>query len=249
MKMSASRVFDSFSRRIGRAHKKLGHKQGWRFLYTPKKTLSSKSEIVFVGLNPGGGCYERPIASVKNGNAYRVEPWGKIGPSGEDRQLNPLQQQVCKFYDLLASVWPGTNRDKLSERLMDGSLSSNFYPFRSRSIKHLKNKNNSALFATDLWSDILDLVVPKLIITMGNDVRAHFDELLTEKHGGIVNPKEFDCDWSGKCTYRLAFTRIARTEVLLISLPHLSVYKIFGREKHKRIFAPLVKTLKRHLKK
>lgn len=242
MKKTPENDFNAFCRRIERAYNQLGHSYGWRFLYTPKATLSSKNKILFLGLNPGLKKKTDPtIRSVEEGNAYRdkIEPWA-------DGELSPLQRQVCQFYELLAKVWPGTNRN----RLMDSSLSSNFIPFRSKSIAKLRNRNDSLLFAKELWRDILDLTAPKMIITMGNDVRRQFDKLLTEHHGGISNTKEFSCAW-GKYKYRLAFTEISGQEVLVISLPHLSRFKIFGRKNNndKRTFAPLVEAVKRHLKK
>ena len=240
MKKHTSRDFESFRRRIERAYKKLGHKNGWRFLYTPAKTLNSKSEIIFIGLNPGGGEYEPPKASVENGNAYRdgVEPWGK------DRKLpNSLQFQVSALYDLLSSAWPGTK----GSTLMDKSLSANFIPFRSGNRAGLKNPKDSLRFAKKLWEEILGLVAPKVIITMGKEVTHHLDELL-ESRSEIDIVDEPKCDW-GKLRYRLAFSTLAGRRVLLIGLPHLSRFGIFSRKNYKRTFAPLVKAVKQHLKK
>lgn len=245
MKTNTKNDFGNFCQKIGRAHKRLRHKLGWRFLYTPTKTLSSRSEIVFIGLNPGGKIDEPTKTSVEKGNAYRVESWLRSPRPNTENQLNYLQQQVCKFYELLATVRPNTTVNSL----MDRSLSSNFFPFRSPSKMKLENQSGSLRFAQELWREIFELIAPKLIVTLGNEVRDHVDQLLTEHHAGVENKTNHDCDWSGRCSYRLASTTLAGKKVLLIGLPHLSRFGIFHRENHKRTFAPLVKALKQHLKK
>ena len=238
MKNDPSESFNSFCRKIQRQHKRLGHKYGWRFLYTPKKTLSPKTKIVFIGLNPGGGKKEDPKPSVETGNAYRetVEPWA----NGE---LSPLQRQVSAFYALLSSAWPGTN----VRTLMDGSLSANFIPFRSGNIANLNDTEGSLRFAKELWDDILDLIAPTVIVTMGSDVTRHLDQLLKSRDGVQIDDQP-KCDW-GNVRYRLASTILAGKKVLLIGLPHLSRFRIFGRKNDERTFAPLVKAMKQHLTK
>jgi hypothetical protein len=52
--------------------------------------------LMFVGVNPGGSSYGHPIESVEEGNAYRIEHWGK------GNEPNPLQIQVRGLYELLS---------------------------------------------------------------------------------------------------------------------------------------------------
>jgi hypothetical protein len=69
---------------------RLGHRLGWRFLYTPARTLAPDTRLAFVALNPGDGAYHCPILSVEQGDAYRIEIedwWGA-------RQQQGLQTQV-----------------------------------------------------------------------------------------------------------------------------------------------------------
>src|SRR6266853_1044832 len=108
--------------KIRRAHTRLRHHLGWRFLYSPARTFSSRTRIVFIGTNPGGRRYEPSSPSVEKGNAYRVEPWNR-------GKLNTLQRQVCAFYDVLAAAIPKAK----AELLMDTTLAANFVPFRSAS--------------------------------------------------------------------------------------------------------------------
>jgi hypothetical protein len=87
-------LFTELTTSIADAYAKLGHTRGWRFLYTPARTLTPNAPILFAGLNPGGCDFECPERSVEAGNAYRVQPWGK------NNRPTPLQNQVCKLYEL-----------------------------------------------------------------------------------------------------------------------------------------------------
>jgi len=227
--------FDSVVRKIQRAHSTLGHELGWRFLYTPAKTFSPKTRIVFIGQNPGGKDREPDKPSVELGKAYRVETWGSDGG------LNPLQRQVCAFYSLLTKRLPGTN----TQSLMDTTLSANFCPFRSPTWERLQAKDKSIAFSQRLWTNILDFVRPDMIITMGSEVTRQIDTLL-ELRGSHVKSRAFSCNW-GSVTYRLGSADIAGKEALLIGLPHLSHFQIFDRAKANSFFAPLLNATRRKL--
>ncbi len=56
------------------ARERVDHELGWRFLYTPARTLAPDTRLAFVALNPDDK-YHDPILSVEEGNAYRVERW------------------------------------------------------------------------------------------------------------------------------------------------------------------------------
>jgi hypothetical protein len=224
-------------RSIHRKHSELGHKLGWRFLYTPAKTFNRKTSIVFIGLNPGGRRFEPPRPSVEDGNAYSVEPWGRDG------NLNALQKQVCAFYRLISSALPGSDPNTL----MNQTLSANFCPFRSSSWKKLHRKDDSVRFAQRLWSRIFEFVRPDLIITLGSQATRQIDALLMAS-GASVKSRRFNCNW-GSITYRLAIANIANKRVLLIALPHLSHFKIFNRSTGNSYFLPLIKAVRHHLRK
>jgi hypothetical protein len=98
-------LFDEVAADIQGAYEKLGHSLGWRFLYTPAKTLSAEAPLLFAGLNPGGRSFESTRASSETGNAYRVEPWGPAG------RLNGLQEQVCGLYERIAAERSWWNRE------------------------------------------------------------------------------------------------------------------------------------------
>jgi hypothetical protein len=229
--------FDSAVHKIRRAYSTLGHKLGWRFLYTPARTFSPETQIVFIGLNPGGKDFEPAEPSVEEGNAYRVQPWAADG------RLNSLQRQVCGFYSLFAEALPSSN----AQTLMDTTLSANFCPFRSPSWTLLRAKEKSILFSQRLWTNILDFVRPDVLITMGSEVSRQIDTLLTLR-GSPVRSRAILCEW-GALTYRLGSANIAGKEVLLICFPHLSHFRIFGRAKGTSCFAPLLKAARQHLSK
>ena len=46
--------FLSLVERIELAYERLGHQLGWRFLYSPARTLSPDTQLAFVGANQAG---------------------------------------------------------------------------------------------------------------------------------------------------------------------------------------------------
>jgi hypothetical protein len=227
--------FDATIRKIRRSYCGLGHKLGWRFLYSPAKTFSSKTRIWLIGTNPGGCHFERSKPSVEKGNAYRVEPW-------DGGRLNPLQKQVCAFYSIVSKAIPGSD----FATLMDETLSANFVPFRSASWAKLRQKRTSIQFARSIWAEILAFIRPDVIVTMGSEIMRQIDSLL-EASGSSVRARSISCDW-GAVKYRLGSTTIFGKKVLLIGLPHLSRFRIFNRSKGNSCFTLLVKAVRRHLR-
>lgn len=115
-------IFAEAVNRIEHGYEALGHRLGWRFLYSPECTLSVDTQLMFSGINPGGAHYRHPVPSVEEGNAYRIERWGSHG------QPNGLQVQVRLLYEGLAEK---LNRPVIN--LMDTTLATNFCPIRSAS--------------------------------------------------------------------------------------------------------------------
>lgn len=46
--------FEVLINKIEKGYSRLEHSLGWRFLTSPKSTLSPETEFLFVTLNPGG---------------------------------------------------------------------------------------------------------------------------------------------------------------------------------------------------
>jgi hypothetical protein len=214
-------VFPSLVERIEDAYERLGHRLGWRFLYTPESTLSRETRLALVAANPGGKVYRPPMPSSEEGNAYRLERWGKGGT------LKPLQVQVRRLFEEL-----GRRLDVGSpERLMDETLTGNFCPFRSPSWADLHNKRPSIRFSEDLWHSILERVEPRAVICLGGDAARQIKGGL-ERHQWtpVGRPEQCSVGW-GAVTYEVSRYESARGQTLIARLPHLSTFQIFSREK------------------
>ncbi len=221
-------LFKQLVSKIRHTYRDLDHHLGWRFLYSSRETLKPSTEIIFVGLNPGGKEFEKPQASCESGNAYRSEKWNKKPPSH-----NALQEQVCLLYEGIAKAIHSQSRDKL----MDESLAGNFIPFRSQSIPKLDSPDPCRKLAREIWSSVLDYVKPRLVITMGREVT---DEIvgLIEEHATVAVPTKRKTGW-GEITYDLRRASLGGHRTLIIGLPHLSRFRIFGRKEAGEKFQPM----------
>ena len=220
-------LFDSLVERIERAYDELGHRLGWRFLYTPRRTLDARSRLLFVGTNPGGSEYVRPIPSVEDGNAYRVETdWG---PSGTRHQ-----EQVRRLYEHLARK---LERDDV-ERLMDETLASNFCPFRSGSWP-VPNKKRSVAFSYELWRDVwrhvLRHVERPVTICNGRDALHYFRSLLDGQGARRIGEEFGSVGW-GDQMYEL----VRYDAAVLVGVPHLSRFRIVGRPESQKAVDDIV---------
>ncbi len=210
-------IFAEAVNRIEHGYEDFGHQLGWRFLYSPASTLSENTKLMFSGINPGGAHYGYPVPSVEEGNAYRVERWGSHG------QPNGLQVQVRLLYENLA--------DRLNqpvEVLMDETLATNFCPFRSPSWDRLPKKAESVMFSKRLWSSAFEHISPRVIICLTSTPFDHFEEVLRQKGFGRTDSLKEPVGW-GNVTYSSSRYESQYGNVLMIRLPHLSRYKIFGR--------------------
>jgi hypothetical protein len=217
MAMSAADL-DSFAERIQRAYDELGHRLGWRFLYTPAATFSSDTKLALIALNPGGDRYHEPAVTVEEGNAYRLEEWGDSGGP------NPLQVQVYGLFRELAQALD----EPSVPALMDATLTANFCPFRAPSWKDLPNRAASVRFSKDLWHSTLQQVAPRVLICLGNDATKYVTETL-EAHGARPGrAKSGSIGW-GPYTYGLHPYQAEPGGTLVVRLPHLSRFAIFGR--------------------
>ncbi len=211
--------FSTLVNRIETAYDELGHTLGWRFLASPQTTLSPQARLAFVGLNPGGSTFSPPIASVENGNAYRLERWDASG------NLNPLQVQVRLLYDGLAKHLPTAS----TPELMDQTLTWNFCPFRSPSWDQLLNKDRSVAFAQELSSEVLSFAQPRVVICLGSVAAEQLSQALASHGSRLVGrPRLIPSGW-GSTTFGLAVHRSPQADTMLVRLPHLSRFGVFGR--------------------
>jgi hypothetical protein len=207
--------------KISIAYAKLGHDQGWSFLYTPGRTLTLNSRFLFMGLNPGGesGSNSAELTTEK-GNAYNpeVEDWGRNGDG------NPLQRQVVEFYKLLSSRIGHDYRT-----LMDSTLAANFCPFRSKSWADLGEQAKTISFCEELWTNLLLNTEITTIVCMSSLVYNSVSAILVKIGGRKVDSEEHAVGW-GKVKYYVTRFKMDQRDILMVCLPHLSRYQIFDRD-------------------
>jgi hypothetical protein len=133
--MTDNLLFSVAYERIEKEYHRLGHTLGYRFLLGSRNNLSRETNILFLGLNPGGGRIrvDHPSSSCENGPAFLQETWG----AGSGPGNAPLQIQVQKMFHDLAEIWPGNLN---LQQLMNESLLAYYVPFRSPSAASLFRK-------------------------------------------------------------------------------------------------------------
>jgi hypothetical protein len=214
-----SDVLAEFKESIESAYDRLGHQLGWRFLYTPARTLAPDTRLAFVALNPGDDKYHEPILSVEEGNAYRVERWWGV------RQEGGLQAQIRHLYVELAKRSDGATW----EELMDQTLALNFCPFRSPGWPPLVRPKESIEFSRRMWARVLGIVEPSVIVCLGNDPMRYLDPVVRARGARPTGPAEKRPVGWGDVKYAVARYTSPRREVTMVGLPHLSRFRIFGR--------------------
>lgn len=209
-------MIDLFAGRIQAAYDRLGHEWGWRFMATPARTLGPQTDLAVVALNPGGATYSPPVVSVEEGNAYRIERWDGS---------RDIQVQMVRMYKELATRWP---RPVTADELMDSSLAAHFCPFRSPNWNSLASRSQSIEFSRELWRDVLTIVNPRVMICLGETGRQLAGVM--ESAGAVrTRPVETGPIGWGAYTYSMSDYTSAHGQTLIVQIPHLSRFKIFGR--------------------
>ena len=184
-----------------------------------------------MGLNPGGRCDGGEEPSVENGNAYRIECWK------EDGLQTPLQKQICLFYESIA-VQAGTKFDAL----MDKTLAANLCPFRSGNWAELPKKEEAIKFSKNLWGTLFDKLNPSVIACVGRLTHFHVYSLLKERAFVFAQSRKLKTGW-GKIQCELTHVTHGQKNVMLVGLPHLSRFRIFGRDGAKNEIQYLAKVI------
>jgi len=114
-------------------------------------------------------------------------------------------------------------------QLMDETLAVNFCPFRSPSWERLVNRAQSVAFSVELWSAMLDILEPPVVICLGETATRHLAAAM-ESQGWRQRqaPEVRPVHW-GPQTYALSWYDSPHGRTLLVRLPHLSRFRIFGR--------------------
>jgi hypothetical protein len=218
-------IFDESVASIEEAYLRLGHTLGWRFLTGPRATLSSRAEIGFITLNPGGDSEsaDHPRASCEAGNAYLTETWGSNAPGGA-----PLQRQVQMLFSQLANK---VGHDGSLIEFMDTEvMSAYFIPFRSPSLDALPHRKESLRFAISLWEGVFSSWLPRLILTIDNDSFREIVNIFSGRpNAHTIDARRFPTGWGD---YQADVLRLSGVRddgsVAIARLPHLSRFQLFG---------------------
>ena len=218
-------LFDRSVESIERAYNQLGHTIGWRFLTGPRATLSPKTTIGFVTLNPGGNSEpaDHPRASSEAGSAYLIETW-----PGSSRGAAPLQMQVQALFSSMARHlgYEGSLSTFMNQRV----LSSHLIPFRSPRFADLPRRSESMAFAQSLWADILTHWRPRILLTIDREAFKNLNSILLQLGARQTDSQHFDTGWG---TYQAEAARLITPDssgaLTLARLPHLSTFKLFSR--------------------
>jgi hypothetical protein len=211
------RMDQSFSEEaIEAEHNRLGHSLGWRFLYGPKRALHT-AEVAVISLNPAGDRYEPPAWSCEDGSAYVRESWKGRPPGAENHQV-----QIRRMLDLLHVV---------PENVVAGT----FVPFRSPRWKDLANQHASVVFGERLWRWALANSPVTKIVVVGR--LGGLDRLVCDIAQCRTLVQEVSAGW-GDQKLRKYTDGAGR---IVVSIPHVSQFKIFGRPAGDSAFAKIMK--------
>ena len=202
---------------IAKAYSRLDYSLGWRFLYSPARTMQCANGFLLLGTNPGGDRYQ-VSKTVESGNAFIVEDWGREGIG--------LQNQVRLLFDLLETQFQGRRGD--GESLLSETMTSNFCPFRSPTWRQLPRQSEAIAFSASLWHAILTQVSPRVIICMGTIAYPFIREtlfLLANSKGRVTL---LPTGW-GDYAFSIHKFERAGSPIVLAHLPHLSRYKLMSR--------------------
>lgn len=219
-------LFERCCREIADEYKKLGYTEGYRFLLCPKSLFNAKTNILFLGLNPGVDKDNVTKAysseSCEHGCAFFSEEW-----DGKPRGTQHLQVQVIEMLSVLKQAL-GVDKSTKSFSNED-MLSAYFIPFRSSELSKLKNKNDAIKFSYDLWKNIFDEINPKIIITLGKDAAKYISKILNEKGYRKTEELSISSGWKGQNLDILNYKK-GDTDITVGVMLHLSHFKIFSRE-------------------
>lgn len=175
---------------------------GWSFMYVPASRIHS-ARVALVGLNPGGSQLdpENEWEYLGGENAYVDESWRNL-PAGQHH----LQVQVRALFEALG---------------VEGKdvFAANLVPFRSPSWDVLPDPDGALQFGRRVWSWILEQSPARVFVSLGKQPGRELAKMLEARFEHAV-----PAGWGVQTidTYRAADGR------LVIALPHLSRFKIFG---------------------
>jgi len=209
-------TFETMTAEIASAYDDLpGLSLGWRFLYSPKKTLEDSNGFAVFGFNPGGDVFEPPMPSVEAGNAWlrSVERW-------------PSPNTQPYFLSLVGKMLRGVAPEGTAPFLAR-SLTSNISPFRTGGAIELPRA--AYLWSVAFWERHFDvLTAQRFILAVGNsDVRSPYAVLsaLFSRNGWHAEPEDkMPCGWG---SYVVRVCRLTKdgAGVVIAGVPHFSRFE------------------------
>lgn len=172
-----------------------------------------RSEVVVVGLNPGGGgdrdssehrqTWDTPVSSAHpTGNVYFEEKW-----EAED-ELFPVQKQVQAWHRMIG-IGPTE------------SFCAFFVPFRSPDWNRLGNRRDAMAIGRRLWRWVVAETPARLFPTMGKVAGRELAALMKAN----MLDRSLPTGW-GRQTIDVWKMPDERR---IVALPHPSRYQLFGR--------------------
>lgn len=214
---------------------------GWRFLYCPKSKITDNNGLLILGLNPGAG-YEKDKKCLPycEENEYSYQ-WDKGCNDNIQRNIESLFKKISKKYG------------KSSKDIVDGSLTSNLIPFRSKDIEELANlklKKECFGFSRELWTDIIEKNDFKVIICLGNSESgssySNVKDILEKRHGDFDTNK-ISIKW-GENTIKYCEVPCENNRILLVGLPHFSHFSFIERPESKKAVDEISEKIAEYIK-
>lgn len=206
----------------------------YRFLYTEPSSLNS--HFYFVGLNPGGTASDPSDVYVESGNAFLNENWHTNGSK------NDLQKQVLYFMEDMARH-VGNTEDWMPYMNTEW-LISNYVFYRSHTWAEMAAKKAHVNLCKQIWKQIFQRKIPKIIVANGHDTFDFMIALLRE-FGWTVSEEVQKCPaWNGPrtCTMKKGTDRC-----FVVGFAHLSRFRIIRRPQNRECLQGLYAKMKEFL--
>ncbi|MBM9536290.1 hypothetical protein [Desulfobulbus alkaliphilus] len=220
--MKKDSIFDWACATIAEGYTQMDHQLGYRFLLGPKETLRPSTKILFLSLNPGGSTIplDHPSESCEEYHAILAEKWGHNAPGQA-----PLQKQIQVLFNDLATFLPEKSTGK---ELLTHSIFAYYLPFRSPNYQQLHQKEASRQLAFALWSKIVTVIDPRLIICINNETFADITRILEQRDALAPETRKTSVGW-GNITAEIKKYHGPGKKYCVLRFPHLSRFKIFAR--------------------
>ena len=209
---------------------------GWRFLYCPKSRIANNNGLLILGINPGA-VYDddKRYAPYCEENEYSYQ-WDKGCNDNIQRNIEILFKKISKMCG------------KSSKDIVDGSLTSNFIPFRSKGIDELPKKRKCVEFSLKLWTEIIEKNNFTVLICVGKkyywDIRT-----IVEKQQKVCgsDPDLIPINW-GKIKIEYSEIVKGNKKLIVVGLPHFSRISFIERPESEKAVDEICEKIAEYIK-